>query len=37
MPETFGKNVGECFEKTIRYKGHCAMIRTLVRFRVLLQ
>lgn len=29
MPETFGKNVGECFEKTIRYKGHCAQIRTL--------
>jgi lysine 6-dehydrogenase len=32
MPETFGKNVGECFEKTIRYKGHCAMIRTLYDF-----
>jgi saccharopine dehydrogenase-like NADP-dependent oxidoreductase len=24
--------VGECFEKTIRYKGHCAMIRTLYDF-----
>ncbi len=32
MPETFGKKVGECFEKTIRYKGHCAMIRTLYDF-----
>ncbi|ABF40792.1 Saccharopine dehydrogenase [Candidatus Koribacter versatilis Ellin345] len=32
MPETFGKNVGECFEKTIRYKGHCAMIRSLYDF-----
>ena len=32
MPETFGKNVGECFEKTIRYKGHCATIRALYDF-----
>lgn len=32
MPETFGKNVGECFEKTIRYQGHCAMIRALYDF-----
>jgi lysine 6-dehydrogenase len=32
MPETFGSRVGECFEKTIRYKGHCAMIRTLYDF-----
>jgi lysine 6-dehydrogenase len=27
MPETFGKNVGECFEKTLRYPGHMQMIR----------
>src|SRR6266581_2624768 len=26
MPETFGSNVGECFEKTIRYQGHVAKI-----------
>ena len=32
MPETFVQNVGECFEKTIRYRGHCAMIRTLYDF-----
>ena len=24
MPETFGKNIGECFEKTLRYPGHVA-------------
>jgi lysine 6-dehydrogenase len=29
MPETFGKNVGECFEKTLRYPGHVQMIRSL--------
>jgi lysine 6-dehydrogenase len=29
MPETFGKNVGECFEKTLRYPGHLQMIRSL--------
>ncbi|HEU5400033.1 MAG TPA: saccharopine dehydrogenase C-terminal domain-containing protein [Terriglobales bacterium] len=29
MPETFGKNIGECFEKTLRYPGHFRMIRAL--------
>src|SRR5512142_682384 len=29
MPETFGKSVGECFEKTLRYPGHFQMIRSL--------
>jgi lysine 6-dehydrogenase len=29
LPETFGKNVGECFEKTLRYPGHVQMIRSL--------
>jgi lysine 6-dehydrogenase len=32
MPETFGSNVGECFEKTIRYQGHVAKIRALYEF-----
>ncbi len=29
MPETYGKNIGECFEKTLRYPGHVQMIRSL--------
>lgn len=29
MPETFSGKVGECFEKTLRYPGHVAMIRAL--------
>ena len=29
MPETLGGKVGECFEKTLRYPGHVAMIRAL--------
>jgi lysine 6-dehydrogenase len=29
MPETFAGKVGECFEKTLRYPGHVAMIRAL--------
>lgn len=29
MPETFGKSVGECFEKTLRYPGHVQLIRAL--------
>lgn len=29
MPETFSGKVGECFEKTLRYPGHVAMIRSL--------
>lgn len=29
MPETYGKNIGECFEKTLRYPGHVQMIRFL--------
>ncbi len=29
MPETYGKNIGECFEKTLRYPGHFQMIRSL--------
>jgi len=32
MPETFGGKIGECFEKTIRYKGHVAKIRALYDF-----
>ncbi len=29
LPETFAGQVGECFEKTLRYPGHLAMIRAL--------
>ncbi len=29
LPETFQGKVGECFEKTLRYQGHYAMIRAL--------
>jgi len=29
LPETFAGKVGECFEKTLRYPGHCAFIRGL--------
>jgi lysine 6-dehydrogenase len=29
LPETFAGKVGECFEKTLRYPGHVAMIRSL--------
>lgn len=29
LPETFQGRVGECFEKTLRYPGHVAMLRTL--------
>ncbi len=29
LPETYGKNIGECFEKTLRYPGHFQMIRSL--------
>ncbi len=29
LPETFAGKVGECFEKTLRYRGHLAMIRAL--------
>jgi len=29
LPETFEDHVEECFEKTLRYPGHCAMIRSL--------
>jgi lysine 6-dehydrogenase len=29
LPETFLGQVGECFEKTLRYPGHAAMLRTL--------
>ena len=32
LPETFAGQVGECFEKTLRYPGHVAMIRTLYDF-----
>ena len=32
MPETFAGKIGECFEKTIRYQGHVAKIRTLYDF-----
>jgi lysine 6-dehydrogenase len=29
LPETFVGKVGECFEKTLRYRGHLALIRGL--------
>ena len=29
LPETFQGQVGECFEKTLRYPGHVAMLRSL--------
>ena len=29
MPETFQGQVGECFEKTLRYPGHVSMLRSL--------
>ena len=29
MPETFQGQVGECFEKTLRYPGHVSMLRAL--------
>ncbi|HWR17240.1 MAG TPA: saccharopine dehydrogenase C-terminal domain-containing protein [Terriglobales bacterium] len=29
LPETFAGKVGECFEKTLRYKGHFELIRGL--------
>jgi lysine 6-dehydrogenase len=29
LPETFRGKVGECFEKTLRYRGHLAMVRSL--------
>jgi lysine 6-dehydrogenase len=29
LPETYAAKVGECFEKTLRYPGHVAMIRSL--------
>jgi lysine 6-dehydrogenase len=29
LPETFQGKVGECFEKTLRYQGHYAIIRSL--------
>src|SRR5215472_5114149 len=29
LPETFQGQVGECFEKTLRYPGHLAMLRSL--------
>lgn len=29
LPETFAGKVGECFEKTLRYKGHIELIRGL--------
>jgi lysine 6-dehydrogenase len=32
LPETFAGQVGECFEKTLRYPGHAAMIRSLYDF-----
>lgn len=32
MPETFGGKIGECFEKTLRYRGHVAKIRALYDF-----
>jgi lysine 6-dehydrogenase len=32
LPESFAGRVGECFEKTLRYPGHAAMIRTLYDF-----
>jgi lysine 6-dehydrogenase len=35
LPETFAGRVGECFEKTLRYPGHAAMIRSLYDFGLL--
>ncbi len=32
LPESFAGRVGECFEKTLRYPGHAAMIRALYHF-----
>ncbi len=32
LPETFAGKVGECFEKTLRYPGHLAMLRALYEF-----
>jgi len=32
LPETFAGRVGECFEKTLRYPGHAAMVRSLYDF-----
>ena len=32
LPETFAGKVGECFEKTLRYPGHLAIIRALYDF-----
>ncbi len=32
LPETFQGKVGECFEKTLRYRGHMDLIRTLYDF-----
>jgi len=32
LPETYAGRVGECFEKTLRYPGHAARIRTLYDF-----
>ena len=29
LPETYRGKVGECFEKTLRYRGHLAMVRAL--------
>jgi lysine 6-dehydrogenase len=29
LPETFQEQVGECFEKTVRYPGHVRMLRSL--------
>ncbi len=29
LPETFAGRVGECFEKTLRYRGHLALLRGL--------
>jgi lysine 6-dehydrogenase len=29
LPETFRGKVGVCFEKTLRYRGHLAMVRSL--------
>jgi len=29
LPETFAGKVGECFEKTLRYRGHVALMRGL--------
>ena len=29
LPETFSGNVGECFEKTLRYPGHLSLLRGL--------